>query len=184
MNPVFIKYRFILTALFVLFIPAFLTKCEMPLPSQSFRPDMLINNYKTTSYKNGNIEWILTADKAAYFYDEKRTIATNIVLNYFKEDKETAEVKADQAVIYSDSMDIDLTGNVDMLSTTGNRLLTEKITWNNRKGYLDNDDPIKITRKNGDIIEGEGLRADYNLESYEIKKDIKAITSNIDKEIK
>ncbi|MBN2039129.1 MAG: LPS export ABC transporter periplasmic protein LptC [Spirochaetes bacterium] len=167
-----------------MFVSAFLTRCEMPLPSQSFRPDMLINNYKTTSYKNGNIEWILTADKASYFYDEKRTIATNIILNYFKEDKETAEVKADQAIIYTDSMDIDLTGNVDMLSTTGNRLLTEKITWNNKTGYLDNNEPIRILRKNGDIIEGEGLRADYNLESYEIKKSIKAITSNIDKNFK
>ena len=142
---------------------------------------MLVNNYKTTSYKNGNIEWILQADKASYFYDEKRTIADKILLNYYKDDKETAVVEADRAIIYNDSMDIDLIGNVDMTSTTGNRLLTEKIKWNNSKGYLDNDEYIIITRKNGDIIEGDGLRADYNLETYEIKNNVKAVTSNINK---
>ena len=142
---------------------------------------MLVNNYKTISYKNGNIEWILQADKASYFYDEKRTIADKILLNYYKDDKETAVVEADRAIIYNDSMDIDLIGNVDMTSTTGNRLLTEKIKWNNSKGYLDNDEYIIITRKNGDIIEGDGLRADYNLETYEIKNNVKAVTSNINK---
>lgn len=161
-----------------------LTGCDMPLPSQNFRPDMLINNYKTTSFKNGNIEWILEAQKASYYYDEKRTIAVKIVLNYFKEDKEAAEVKADRAIIYTDTMDIDLIGNVNMTSVTGNMLWTQKIKWNNTKAYLENDEYIKIKRKNGDIIEGEGLKADYNLESYEIKNKVKAVTSNIKKEIK
>ena len=145
---------------------------------------MLVNNYKTTNYKNGNIEWILKADKASYFYDEKRTIAVNIILNYYNEDKETAVVKADRAIIYTDSMDIDLIGNVDMISTTGNRLWTEQIRWNNKNSYLDNDKYVKIKRKNGDIIEGEGLRVDYNLESYEIKNNVKAVTSNIDNKLK
>jgi hypothetical protein len=35
---------------------------------------------------------------------------------------------------------------------------------------------VRIIRKNGDVIEGIGMRANYNLEDYEIKKRVIAVT--------
>jgi LPS export ABC transporter protein LptC len=158
--------------------------CEKVMPLQTgFRPDMIVENYNTTSYKEGKIVWYLEAKKALYYYDEKKSIAENIELHYYKNDKVSAIVKADSAVLFTESKDIDLIGNVDMISTTGNRLLTTKIRWNNKNGYLDTDEPVKILRRNGDKIEGVGLRADYNLDGYEIKKKVKAITKNMSRSV-
>jgi LPS export ABC transporter protein LptC len=158
--------------------------CEQALHKESFRPDMLVENYTTTNYKESKIDWKLEAKKASYYYSEKKSIAENIILNYYKDNKPSAVIKADSAVINTDSKDIDLAGNVDMISTEGNRLLTSKIRWNNSRNYLDTDEPVKIIRKNGDIINGIGLRADYSLDSYEIKKKVIAVSSKIGDSLK
>ncbi len=154
--------------------------CEKAMPLQiGFRPDMVVENYTTTNYKDDQIVWYLEAKKASYYFNEKKSIVENIILHYYKNNKSSAIVKADSAVLFTESKDIDLIGNVDMVSTTGNRLLTTKIRWNNKNGYLDTDEPVKILRKNGDKIEGVGLRADYNLDGYEIKKKVKAVSKNM-----
>jgi LPS export ABC transporter protein LptC len=158
----------------------FINGCDPVIPLQGFRPDMLVENYTTTNFKEDKIEWKLKAKKASYFYKEKKSIAENIVLNYFKDNKESAIVNADSAVINTETKDIDLIGNVDMISTTGNRLQTAKIRWSNKEGSLNTDERVKISRRNGDIIEGIGLKADYNLENYEIKKRVSAVSKNID----
>jgi LPS export ABC transporter protein LptC len=158
--------------------------CEQALNKESFRPDMLVENYTTTNYKDGKKEWELTAKKASYYYSEKRSIAEDILLNYFKDNKISAIIKADSAVIYTESKDIDLAGNVDMKSIAGNRLLTTKIKWKNSKNYLDTDEPVKIIRRNGDIIKGTGLRADYSLDSYEIKKKVIAVSGKMGDSLK
>jgi LPS export ABC transporter protein LptC len=158
----------------------FVFACEKAMPLQiGFRPDMVVENYTTTNYKDYQIVWYLEAKKASYYFNEKKSIVENIILHYYKNNKSSAIVKADSAVLFTESKDIDLIGNVDMVSTTGNRLLTTKIRWNNKNGYLDTDEPVKILRKNGDKIEGVGLRADYNLDGYEIKKKVKAVSKNI-----
>lgn len=159
--------------------------CEKAMPLQTgFRPDMLVENHNTKNFKDGKLVWELKAKKASYYYNEKKSIAENIILHYFKDDKLSAIVKADSAVLFTESKDIDLDGNVDMISTTGNRLLTTRIRWNNKDGYLDTNEYVQILRKNGDRIEGTGLRADYNLEGYEIKKKVKAVSKNMSEPVK
>jgi LPS export ABC transporter protein LptC len=158
----------------------FTSSCDNAIPLQTgFRPDMIVENYKTTNFKDGQVAWQLEAKKASYYLSEKKSIAENIVLHYYKDSKSSAIVKADSAVLFTESKDIDLIGNVDMVSVTGNRLLTTKIRWNNKNNYLDTDEPVLILRKNGDKIEGVGLKADYNLEGYEIKKKVKAVSKNM-----
>lgn len=149
------------------------------LQNANFRPDLKVENFTTSSYHNDGLLWQLTAKESSYYFNEDRSIAENIVLNYYDNDKISAVVKSDRAIIHTDSNDIDLFGNVDMLSTSGNRLLTQKIRWNNRDKLLDTEEPIKILKKNGDIITGIGLRANYDLEDYEIKRKVIAITSEV-----
>ncbi|MFH0977122.1 MAG: LPS export ABC transporter periplasmic protein LptC [Spirochaetota bacterium] len=172
-NETVLKYIIICIAALII------NGCDRAIPLQGFRPDMLVENYTTTNFKEDKIEWKLKAKKASYYYKEKKSIAEKIVLNYFKNNKESAIVNADSAVINTETKDIDLIGNVDMISTTGNRLQTAKIRWNNKDGSLNTDEHVKIARRNGDIIEGIGLRADYNLENYEIKKRVSAVSKNI-----
>lgn len=143
------------------------------------RPDMCIRNLSTVNYTQGSLSWELLADESSYYFEENRSIAEKIKLQYYKDGTVSATVNSDQAVIYTDSNDIDLIGNVNILSTSGNRLQTSRIKWNNRDKYLDTDEPVVIIRKNGDLIKGTGLRADYNLEHYEIKRKIVAITRRI-----
>lgn len=151
-----------------------------PLEPVGFRPDMRINNFVSLNYQEGKLSWKLEAQLSSYYLDENRTIAEGVVLNYFKDEKQTAAIKADKAIINTNSGYIELIGNVDAITPAGNRLLTTRIQWDNRDKSLDTDEPVRIIRNNGDVIEGIGLRANYNLEDYEIKKGVRAITSNAD----
>ena len=159
------------------------TCCErnMSLRSLSSRSDMRIENYTSVNYQNGKVVWKIRAKESYYYFDEKRSIAKQIVMNYYQDSKRVALIEADKAIIHTDSNDIELIGNVDIHSTSGNRLLTSKIRWNNQNKLLNTEEQVKIFRKNGDVIEGIGLRANYDLEDYEIKRKVIAITRRSDK---
>ena len=151
-----------------------------PLEPVGFRPDMRISNFVSLNYQEGKLSWKLEAQVSSYYLGENRTIAEGVVLNYFKDEKQTAAIKADKAIMNTNSEYIELIGNVDAITPAGNRLLTTRIQWDNRDKSLDTDEPVRIIRNNGDIIEGIGLRANYNLEDYEIKKGVRAVTSSAD----
>ena len=143
-----------------------------PVDTAGLQPDMLINNFTTSSYEDGVLTWEITAKESSYYYSENRSIAKEILLKYYENNKVSTTVMADTAIITIDSNDIELLGNVDMISTSGNRLLTSGIKWNDKNKMLDTDENIKIIKQNGDIIEGTGLKADYKLEHYEIKRNV------------
>ena len=107
---------------------------------------------------------------------KKVTEARDVLINYYKDSKLTAKVKSDMAIINTESKNIELKGNVDVISPSGNRLLTSLIYWDNQNKFFDTDEPVKIFRNNGDIIKGVGLRANYNLDDYEIKKNVVVMT--------
>jgi LPS export ABC transporter protein LptC len=149
---------------------------KTPVETIGFRPDMRIRNFTSLNYKEGELSWRLEARVSSYYLDENRSIAEGVVLNYFKDKKLAAVIKADKAIINTNSRHIELIGNVDAVTPAGHRLLTSKIQWNNQNKFLDTDEPVRIIRKNGDVIEGIGMRANYNLEDYEIKKRVIAVT--------
>lgn len=145
---------------------------------------MRISNFMSTNYQNGKRLWELKAKESLYFFSENRSVAKGIEVSYFQNNKLTATVRADEAVIVANTKNIVLSGNVDALLPSGNRLVTKTITWNNHDKILDTDDPVRIIMNNGDVIEGIGLKANYDLESYEIKKRVVARSTDTDKLIK
>ncbi|MDY6935957.1 MAG: LPS export ABC transporter periplasmic protein LptC [Spirochaetota bacterium] len=151
---------------------------SMPLDPASFRPDMRVKNFTTFNYMEGSIAWEIDAEESSYYFNEKRSIAEQVVMDYYEDNVKTAVVNARRAIIHTDSHDIELIGEVDILSSSGNRLLTPKVRWNNQSKLLDTEEHVRIFRKNGDVVEGIGLRADYDLENYEIKRKVIAITKN------
>jgi LPS export ABC transporter protein LptC len=156
------------------------SSCEKtsPIDQAGLQPDMLVKNFTTSSHEDGRLVWEISAAESSYYYGENRSIAKNIILKYYEDNKISATVSADTAEISLDTNDIKLSGNIDMISTSGNRLLTGRISWSSKNRLLETDDRIKIIKKNGDTIEGTGLKADYKLEYYEIKSKVKAITKN------
>ncbi len=175
--------RYILLFSFIMISILFCEKTS-PIDTAGLRPDMLVRDFTTSSYEEGNLVWEITARESSYYYSENRSIAKEIILKYFEYKKISATVRADTAIIAIDSNDIDLSGNVNMVSTSGNRLLTERISWKSKERMLETDDPVKIIKSNGDTLEGTGLRADYKLEFYEIKRDVTAVTKNTGNEKK
>ncbi len=157
---------------------------KTPVETIGFRPDMRISNFVSLNYQAGELSWKLEARVSSYYLDENRSIAQGVVLNYFKDKKLAAVIKADKAIINTYYKNVELIGNVDAVTPAGHRLLTSKIQWNNQNKSLDTDDPVKIIRNNGDVIEGVGMRANYNLEDYEIKKRVMAVSGTPDSILK
>ena len=167
------EYRLI----FYLFI-TLICFCEKtsPIDTAGLQPDMIIKDFTTSSYEEGALAWEISAKESSYYYSENRSIAKDILLKYYENKKVSATVRADTAVISIDSNDINMQGNVNMIAASGNRLLTERITWNNKNKMLETEEPVKIIKSNGDTLEGIGLKADYKLEYYEIKRKVVAVT--------
>lgn len=152
---------------------------KTPLESASFRPDMRISHFTSYNYHHSALSWKLEAAESSYYLDENRSIAESVLLHYYTDDTVRAVIQADRAIINTRTKDIELIGDVDALSPSGNRLFTERIQWHHLEKYLDTDEPVKIIRKNGDVIEGIGLRANYDLEDYELKN-VRAVTKRSD----
>ena len=78
-------------------------------------------------------------------------------------------LKADYGVRYESKNLVEVRKNVIVVNSIGEKLETEKLTWNERTGKIYTDQFVKITRKR-EVLYGEGLEASQKFNSYKILK--------------
>lgn len=78
-------------------------------------------------------------------------------------------LKADYGIKYEKTNLIEVRKNVVVVNSIGEKLETEKLTWNEKSGKIYTDQFVKITRKD-EVLFGEGLEANQQFNRYKILK--------------
>lgn len=175
-------YSIIVVTLFMLISGMSITSCDIfdskiskPLDSTYvFRePDQSGTDIQVLFNDSGYTKALLKAKKARVYQDNQETFLDDD-LNVDFYSKETgarvSNLTADSARIDDVTKNMLARGGVVVISdSTGNKLETEVLEWNNSTQKIYSNEFVKITTKN-EIITGYGFESDQNLDNYKINR--------------
>ena len=112
--------------------------------------------------KNGIKEWTLNASSADYFEEQKKINFKNPDVTLFLDDGKKVMLKAEQGVLFTDSNDIEVEGDV-IVTHKNYRLLADKIFYDNTKRIIFSKTHVKIM--------GDSFNLEADSMSHDLKTD-------------
>ena len=136
--------------------------------------DQEIDGFTLTQTREGSKVWSISADHALVFNDADRIEMMDLRVDFFDEDGEVrSTLTANEGVLARRTNDMEVTDNVVVYAADGTILTTDKLTWNERKGKVESDRPVRVT-KGDDVMTGVGVEADPDLKNIKVKSDFRA----------
>jgi LPS export ABC transporter protein LptC len=137
-------------------------------------PDEVFTDFVTMESDSGRVQWKLTAPTANRYNKEKLVKLETPVIEFFDKEGALQTTLVSEAGEYSEeSRNMLAFGNVEVVSVGGDRLETDSLFWDNRRDKILSNSFVKLTRGR-DVITGRGLECDPNLNSVDIKQDVRA----------
>ncbi len=146
-------------------------------------PDQEINGFTLTQTNDGCSVWSLTAQLALVFEDADRIETTRPRVEFFDDEGESRSVlTANNGLLKRRTNDMVVSGSVVVTSNDGTVMQTEHLTWDERRGKVSTEMPVRVTR-DGDVMTGTGAEADPDLGNLRILADFKAYVRSADGEL-
>ena len=105
--------------------------------------------------KSGSYRWSLDAERAETLADGGKTLLWNVTIGVEEADR-SWKVTSDEGDLLKDTKDVELRGNVVLVSSEGLRVETTVLRWNNAEGRAWTDQPVTLY-KGGGVVTGRGL---------------------------
>jgi LPS export ABC transporter protein LptC len=137
-------------------------------------PDQEIESFRLTQTRDGRPQWVLTAERAS-IYESKDTVhAPQLEIEFYGGEGEIVSVlTANGGTLFRKTNNMEATGNVVVVRTDGTTLKTEQLRWNEEREKIESDVYVEVT-KGSDVMTGEGLECDIDLENIKVKRNFKA----------
>ncbi len=136
-------------------------------------PDEVFTDFVTLESDSGLVKWRLTAPKATRYSKEKLIMLDSPIIDFFdKEGTKQTTLIADAGEYSEETRDMLAYGNVIVESVEGDVLETDSLFWNSKQDKILSNSFVKLTRGR-DVLTGYGLECDPNLNSVDIKRDVK-----------
>lgn len=160
-----------------IFILAMLFSCEnkmetiQNLTSQDTLPAESAKNIVVHFSDSGHLKVVLKSPKLLKYYgDDPYMLFPEGLHVYFYDsiDALTSEIESDYAISYEKKKMMEVRKNVIIYDhKKGKELLTEVLYWDQAKQLVWNDAFVTI-KENGRIMHGDSMRANENLEHFEL----------------
>ncbi|MFQ5823636.1 MAG: LPS export ABC transporter periplasmic protein LptC [bacterium] len=124
-----------------------------------------------TSTSKGNITAIIKYEHMEK-YTRKKVVKFDqgVEIDFFdSKGSHTSIVHSEKAVLYENNNNVDLMGNVVVLSDSGLSLRTEKLLWDENTGKILSEEFVTVTTAENDTIYGTGFESDQALNNWIIK---------------
>jgi LPS export ABC transporter protein LptC len=119
------------------------------------------------------VTWQLDADQAEAFEQAGRTVLRKVRIG-IDEPGRTWTVTSDEGEMTQASKDVELRGNIVLISSDGLRLETTRLRWAAAEQRAWTDDPVTVFRA-GAVVKGQGLEARVGEETTTIKGRVRAV---------
>jgi LPS export ABC transporter protein LptC len=107
--------------------------------------------------KGGGYRWRLDAERAETFPGTGKTLLRKVTIGV-EEPGRKWKVTSDEGDLIQDTRDVELRGNVVLVSSEGLRVETTVLKWMNADGKVWTAEPVTIYRSGG-VVKGTGLDA-------------------------
>ncbi|MFQ6112083.1 MAG: LPS export ABC transporter periplasmic protein LptC, partial [Nitrospinota bacterium] len=105
-------------------------KTSLPsIPRISAGLDLRLENVNLVETKDGQKEWELWADRARVYRKRGVTKLDNVRVVVYPEDRKPIRVRSERGTLYNKSRDMELEGNVVVVSEEGYTLTTQRLRW-------------------------------------------------------
>ncbi|MCC5816321.1 MAG: LPS export ABC transporter periplasmic protein LptC [Leptospira sp.] len=119
--------------------------------------------------EEGVLEWKLNAKESYVFPEEDRTVFYEMKFLQYENGKLSSELESDWGEINHTTKKLELKGNIFMVTPDKKSLKTEYLNYDLETEELTTDAEVAIFSA-GTYIEGKGLRAQRDLNTYTIIK--------------
>ena len=107
--------------------------------------------------KGGGYRWSLDAERAESFPGTGKTLLRKVTIGV-EEPGRRWRVTSDEGDLVQDTRDVELRGNVVLVSSEGMRIETTVLRWANAEGRVWTEQPVTIYRSGG-MVKGTGFEA-------------------------
>ncbi|HEV8437860.1 MAG TPA: LPS export ABC transporter periplasmic protein LptC [Methylomirabilota bacterium] len=145
-------------------------KLQPPEPAQS-RADYRIKEVHLQEEDRG-ARWQLDAEYGEIFEAQGKTVMKKVTIRISEPNREWT-VSGDEGELTRDTKDVELRGNVIVVSSDGLRLETKRLNWTAKEQRAWTSDPVLI-RRGGVVVSGQGFESRINEEATMIKGRVRA----------
>lgn len=122
--------------------------------------------------KSGGYRWSLDAERAESLPESGKTFLWKVTIGVQKSDR-SWKVTSDEGDLVKDTRDVELRGNVVLVTSEGLRVETTVLRWNNAEGRAWTDQPVTVYKGEG-VVTGFGLEARPSEEITFVRGRVKA----------
>jgi LPS export ABC transporter protein LptC len=143
----------------------------------SDKADLYVRDFHYTEVGDGESTWVIDADSAQYIRKKNLALLKNVRVKFFTSDGKTFLMTGKEGQLYTDSRNIDICGNVQIISDNGDRFMTECLnySYSEKKVYTQN----RVTMENPQLkITGVGLTILLTKKTISLLSDVRAFINN------
>lgn len=143
-----------------------------PAPSKA---DYRLKEVHLQEEGRGATRWQLDAEYGEIFEQQGRTVMRKVVVRV-EEPSRVWTVSADEGDMLRDSKDVELRGNVVLVTSDGLRMETGRLAWTAKEQRAWTNQPVTIYRS-GIVVRGQGFESRVNEEATTIKGRVRAVVT-------
>lgn len=149
------------------------------LPSQV---DLSLESLHYTQNEAGKRSWTLDADKAEYQQENSQALLDAVRFTLFDAGGfGDVQLKAEHGMLQQEKQQVDVWGQVEVKTSGGEQLFTERLHYDDQQRQLSTDDPIQVFSPQMEL-RGVGLQVDVDSGRLLVKKDVWMLLSPKKKE--
>jgi LPS export ABC transporter protein LptC len=126
------------------------------LKIMSDRVDLQVKDVRYTEVGDSGMKWEITADTAWYRKKENLALFENVKVRLVMKDGRVFVMNGDRGRLNTGSRDMEIEGNVGIVSENGDRISTDRLFYRNAGKRIETDRPVVM--ENGSVlISGVGM---------------------------
>jgi LPS export ABC transporter protein LptC len=126
------------------------------LKIMSDRVDLQVKNVHYTEVGDSGMTWEIVADTARYRKKENLAFFDQVTVRLVMKDGRVFVMKGDRGRFNTESRDMEIEGNVGIVSENGDRFATDRLMYRNAEKRVETDRPVVM--ENGSVrISGVGM---------------------------
>lgn len=121
---------------------------EKPLVKvMSDHVDLQVRNVRLTEVGDSGMKWEIMADTARYLKKENLALFEKVTVKLVTKEGRTFVMTGDRGQANTESRDVELTGNVDIQSDSGDRFRTDRLRYVNSAKRIETDAAVAMANK-------------------------------------
>lgn len=141
--------------------------------------NLTLNNFEYRDVREGDARWTVRATTARYFEDKQETVLSQVNALFLLKDGGEVTLLGDEGVLYNDSNDMEISGNVRVLYGDGYKLLTDSLAYDRDKEMIHTAAPVYIEGQEFNL-RGLGMRFEIKQRKLSILKHIETIVQGVE----